>query len=143
MRAERVKRGRYGEHICMCVVGQQATWSLKKWQPMSSRLQNVKAHEGGKKHKEHAAAWQQAQKDKASWQQRMDKGTEYTPQMHKGQAQLTPTCTVCLQAEKNGKLGSTVRGRSRAKSSAIAKFSYPAAIGKWLEASKHGSFGQE
>eukprot|EP00983_Pelagomonas_calceolata_P032682 1024686-Pelagomonas_calceolata.AAC.1 len=32
------------------------------------RLENVKAHESGKKHKELAAAWQQVQKDKIAKQ---------------------------------------------------------------------------
>eukprot|EP00983_Pelagomonas_calceolata_P090162 1157388-Pelagomonas_calceolata.AAC.9 len=49
------------------------------------KIQNVKAHESGNS-KEHAAAWQQAQKDKAAWQQRLDKGAKYTAQLRTGQA---------------------------------------------------------
>eukprot|EP00983_Pelagomonas_calceolata_P057651 1145163-Pelagomonas_calceolata.AAC.1 len=111
----------------------QGWWSGGQVVPLckTSRLQNVKAHESGKKHKERAAAWQQAQKVKASWQQRMVKGTEYIAQRHKGQA-ADPTCTLYkLQAQNNNlQLGSPVHGRSRAKSSAIASFPYPKAIGK-------------
>eukprot|EP00983_Pelagomonas_calceolata_P082972 1156053-Pelagomonas_calceolata.AAC.5 len=49
-------------------------------------LQNLKAYESGKKHKEHAAAWQQAQKDKAAWQQPLDKVAKYTAQLRSRQA---------------------------------------------------------
>eukprot|EP00983_Pelagomonas_calceolata_P001003 34947-Pelagomonas_calceolata.AAC.4 len=50
------------------------------------KLQNVKAHENGKKHKERAAAWQQAQKEKGAWQKRKNKGAEYIAPRHAGQA---------------------------------------------------------
>eukprot|EP00983_Pelagomonas_calceolata_P109303 1159547-Pelagomonas_calceolata.AAC.1 len=47
----------------------------------------------GKKHKEHAAAWQHAQKHEAAWQWRMDKGARYTAQRRAGQTQ-TPSCSM-------------------------------------------------
>eukprot|EP00983_Pelagomonas_calceolata_P066223 1148921-Pelagomonas_calceolata.AAC.1 len=96
-----------------CVGSRMVVWrtsgaSLQDQQTSEFILSAFKAHESGKKHKEHAAAWQQAQKDKASRQQRMDKGTEYIARSW----------------------GSPVRRHSRAKISAIASFPYPAAIGE-------------
>ena len=45
-----------------------------------SKLQNVKAHESGKKHKGFKADWQQKQKVLAAWQKNLDKGAAYTAQ---------------------------------------------------------------
>eukprot|EP00983_Pelagomonas_calceolata_P059300 1145852-Pelagomonas_calceolata.AAC.3 len=87
--------------ISLPTVLAQGWWSGGQVVPpcKTSRLQNIKAHESGKKQKERAAPWQQAQKDKASWQQRMDKGTEYKAQRHKGQA-ANPNLHTLLASTK-------------------------------------------
>eukprot|EP00983_Pelagomonas_calceolata_P025330 794728-Pelagomonas_calceolata.AAC.2 len=48
------------EYVAQCILCQTS---------FQCRTQAVKAHEQGKKHKDHIAAWQQAQKGKAAWQQ--------------------------------------------------------------------------
>eukprot|EP00967_Tisochrysis_lutea_P054047 scaffold67415_cov17-Tisochrysis_lutea.AAC.1 len=86
------------------------------------RLQNVKAHKSGKRHKEHAAAWQHAQKDKASWQQRMDKGAEYLAQRRAGQAADPNLHTLFASTKQALAAGVSVRWRSKARSSALRPF---------------------
>eukprot|EP00983_Pelagomonas_calceolata_P079934 1154923-Pelagomonas_calceolata.AAC.5 len=101
------------------------------WQPPSCPLhwlRNVKAYESGKKHKERAAAWQQAQNGKASWQQRMDKGTEYIAQRHAGQATDPNLHVLFASTTQEHAAGEPCAQAFKSREFSIASFPYPAAI---------------
>jgi hypothetical protein len=70
-----------------------------------SRLQNVKAHENGKKHKGFEADWQQKQKDLAAWQRNFDKGAAYTAQLRAGQTADKKLHTLFASTYKHLQLG--------------------------------------
>eukprot|EP00983_Pelagomonas_calceolata_P045402 1139724-Pelagomonas_calceolata.AAC.3 len=76
------------EHVAQCLFCKPG---------FQCRLQNMKAHESGKKHKERAAAWQQAQKNKAAWQKRLDKRARSVQHSCTEDRQQTPSCTHCAQ----------------------------------------------
>eukprot|EP00983_Pelagomonas_calceolata_P028272 885317-Pelagomonas_calceolata.AAC.5 len=122
-----------------CVGSRMVVWRTRDaYLCKTSRLLNVEAYESGKEHKERAVAWQQAQKDKVSWQQRVDKGTEYKAQRHEGQAADPNVHTLFAGTKQELAAGEPCARAFKKKEFSTALCPYPAAIGKWLNASKNG-----
>eukprot|EP00983_Pelagomonas_calceolata_P092741 1157703-Pelagomonas_calceolata.AAC.2 len=84
-----------------------------------------------------------AWKDKASWQQLMDKEAKYIAQRHARQTAEPNLHTLSATTKQALAAGEPCAQAFKSKKFSIASFPYPAAMGKWLKASKHGRFGQE